>query len=61
MATHLERAYADPRAAPLPATERLARATLILPLFHQMQPAQQQRVIAALSAPFGAGVRAALS
>ncbi|TYL50042.1 DegT/DnrJ/EryC1/StrS aminotransferase family protein [Nocardioides sp. BGMRC 2183] len=61
MATHLERAYADPGATPLPATERLARTTVILPLFHQMQPAQQQRVIAALAAPFGAGARAALS
>lgn len=33
---------------PLPATERISRDSLILPLFHTMTEAQQDRVVAAL-------------
>ncbi|WP_427165346.1 DegT/DnrJ/EryC1/StrS family aminotransferase [Streptomyces sp. C1-1] len=48
MAAHLEPAYADHPSAPLPVTERLTRDSLILPLFHTMTEAQQDRVVAAL-------------
>lgn len=48
MAAHLEPAYADHPRAPLPVTERLTRDSLILPLFHTMTEAQQDRVVAAL-------------
>ena len=48
MAAHLEPAYADHPRAPLPVTERLTRHSLILPLFHTMTEAQQDRVVAAL-------------
>jgi dTDP-4-amino-4,6-dideoxygalactose transaminase len=33
---------------PLPVTERLTDATLVLPLFHQMTDAEHQRVCDAL-------------
>lgn len=36
MATHLEPAFAGVGHAPLPVTERLARSTLILPLYHEL-------------------------
>lgn len=49
MASHLEPAYADHPSVPLPATERISRDSLILPLFHTMTEAQQDRVVAALS------------
>ncbi|MDQ0597216.1 dTDP-4-amino-4,6-dideoxygalactose transaminase [Streptomyces canus] len=48
MASHLEPAYAGHPGAPLPVTERITRDTLILPLFHTMTEAQQDRVVAAL-------------
>jgi len=48
MASHLEPAYADHPAVPLPATERISRDSLILPLFHTMTEAQQDRVVGAL-------------
>ncbi|MFK0109558.1 DegT/DnrJ/EryC1/StrS family aminotransferase [Streptomyces sp. NPDC091217] len=48
MAAHLEPAYADHSHAPLPVTERLTRDSLILPLFHTMTEAQQDRVVTAL-------------
>ncbi|WP_330281346.1 DegT/DnrJ/EryC1/StrS family aminotransferase [Streptomyces sp. NBC_00588] len=48
MAAHLEPAYADHPHAPLPVTERLTRDSLILPLFHTMTEAQQDRVVAVL-------------
>ncbi|MFF7969739.1 aminotransferase class I/II-fold pyridoxal phosphate-dependent enzyme [Streptomyces sp. NPDC007905] len=48
MATHLEPAYAGHPCAPLPVTERISRDSLILPLFHTMTAAQQDRVVAAL-------------
>ncbi|MFD8306412.1 DegT/DnrJ/EryC1/StrS family aminotransferase [Streptomyces sp. NPDC059690] len=48
MAAHLEPAYADHPSAPLPVTERLTRDSLILPLFHTMTEAQQDRVVAVL-------------
>ncbi|MEU6352782.1 DegT/DnrJ/EryC1/StrS family aminotransferase [Streptomyces sp. NPDC047072] len=48
MAAHLEPAYADHPSGPLPVTERLSRDSLILPLFHTMTEAQQDRVVAAL-------------
>ncbi|MCX4885527.1 MULTISPECIES: DegT/DnrJ/EryC1/StrS aminotransferase family protein [unclassified Streptomyces] len=48
MAAHLEPAYADHPRAPLPVTERITRHSLILPLFHTMTEAQQDRVVTAL-------------
>ena len=52
MASHLQPAYrgVDTGGAALPMTERLTRNTLILPLFHQMTDAEQERVIDALHA-----------
>ena len=48
MASHLEPAYTGHPSAPLPVTERISRDSLILPLFHTMTEAQQDRVVAAL-------------
>ncbi|MGW7528390.1 DegT/DnrJ/EryC1/StrS family aminotransferase [Streptomyces sp. NPDC054783] len=48
MAAHLEPAYAGHPCAPLPVTERITRDSLILPLFHTMTEAQQDRVVTAL-------------
>ncbi|MER6565475.1 DegT/DnrJ/EryC1/StrS family aminotransferase [Streptomyces sp. NPDC001093] len=48
MAAHLEPAYASHPCAPLPVTERITRDSLILPLFHTMTEAQQDRVVTAL-------------
>jgi len=53
MAAHLEPAYAGHPHAPLPATERLTRDSLILPLFHTMTSAQQDRVVAVLRKAVG--------
>ncbi|GGO17245.1 aminotransferase DegT [Microbispora rosea subsp. aerata] len=53
MAAHLEPAYADVPAAPLPATERLTRRSLILPLFHTMTEAEQDAVVEAVYAAGG--------
>jgi len=51
MAAHLEPAYQDTKHVDLPVTERLTRDSLILPLFHTMTAAQQERVVAALLEP----------
>lgn len=48
MASHLEPAYEGHPAVPLPVTERISRDSLILPLFHTLTEAQQDRVVAAL-------------
>lgn len=48
MAAHLEPAYAGVSHVPLPVTERLTRQTLVLPLYHTLDAAQQDRVIDAL-------------
>jgi perosamine synthetase len=48
MAAHLEPAYAGHPHAPLPVTERISRDSLILPLFHTLTEAQQDRVVAVL-------------
>ena len=45
MAAHLEPPYADLPRAPLPVTERLTSDSLILPLFHGMTEADQERVV----------------
>jgi perosamine synthetase len=45
MAAHLEPPYADLPRAPLPVTERLTADSLILPLFHRMTEADQERVV----------------
>jgi dTDP-4-amino-4,6-dideoxygalactose transaminase len=46
MASHLEPAYAGHPHAPLPVTERLTNRSVLLPLFHAMTTADQDRVIA---------------
>lgn len=48
MAAHRQPAYRDEDHAPLPVTERLTDHTLILPLFHQMTPVEQDRVVDAV-------------
>lgn len=50
MASHRQPAYADrdTGGASLAVTERLTDGTLILPLFHQLTDAEQDRVVAAL-------------
>jgi perosamine synthetase len=53
MAAHLEPAYADVSTPPLPATETLTLNSLILPVFHGMTDAQQDRVVAVLKAAAG--------
>jgi perosamine synthetase len=54
MAAHLEPACADLAAPPLPVTERLTRRSLVLPLFHAMTAAEQERVAAALASAVAA-------
>ena len=53
MASHLEPAYAGTEHVPLPATERLTRDSLILPLFHSLTHAQQEHVVDVLRKPAG--------
>lgn len=55
MATHRQPPYRDltPESG-LPITERLNDDTLILPVFHQLTDAEQERVIAVLREPGGA-------
>ncbi len=48
MAAHLEPACQRFTAGPLPCTEHLTDDSLILPLFHDMTVAEQDRVIAVL-------------
>jgi dTDP-4-amino-4,6-dideoxygalactose transaminase len=48
MAAHLEPAYADYQPS-LPVTERLTEHSLILPLFHQMTPSEQEQVVSVVT------------
>jgi dTDP-4-amino-4,6-dideoxygalactose transaminase len=48
MAAHLEPACAHLQSADLPNTERLARDSMILPIYHEMTDADQERVIEAV-------------
>jgi len=48
MAAHLEPAYADYQPF-LPVTERLTQHSLILPLFHQMTPSEQEQVVSVVT------------
>jgi perosamine synthetase len=54
MAAHLEPAYAGHPHGPLPVTEWLTARSLILPLFHTMTEAQQDRVVAVFDEVAGA-------
>jgi perosamine synthetase len=49
MAAHLEPAFAGHAHAPLPVTEHLTQRSIILPLFHQMTEAEQDRVVEAFA------------
>jgi dTDP-4-amino-4,6-dideoxygalactose transaminase len=60
MAAHTEPAYADTPHGPLPVTELLTNRSLILPLHHELTPAQQDLVVETLAAAIGATVPAAL-
>jgi dTDP-4-amino-4,6-dideoxygalactose transaminase len=51
MAAHLEPAYKDAQHVDLPATERLTRDSLILPLFHTLTADQQDQVVDVLCEP----------
>lgn len=55
MAAHLQPAYAghSGTVVPLPVTERLTANTLILPLYHQLEEHEQDRVIASVLAAGG--------
>jgi dTDP-4-amino-4,6-dideoxygalactose transaminase len=55
MAAHLEPAYRGVAHTPLPNTETLANRSLILPLFHELTGADQERVVTALRAAAGLG------
>lgn len=48
MAAHQHPAHAGRAEAPLPVTEHLTASTLILPVFHQLTDAEQDRVVDAL-------------
>lgn len=56
MAAHRQPAYSGHpgRLVPLPVTERLTDNTLILPLYHDLEPADQSRVIESIRAAGGA-------
>ena len=53
MAAHLEPAYADVESAPLPATERLTRDSLILPLHHELSEGDCEHVVTVLRKALG--------
>ncbi|MEU9133435.1 DegT/DnrJ/EryC1/StrS family aminotransferase [Kitasatospora sp. NPDC048540] len=53
MAAHLEAPYKGTARVPLPATELITGRSLILPLFHTLTEAQQDRVVAALREAIG--------
>ena len=57
MAAHLEPAYAGMTPGPLPVTERLTDDSLILPLYHEMTPADQERIVDVVASTITAGVR----
>lgn len=57
MAAHRQPAYAGRRHGDLSVTDRLTERTLILPMFHTMTEAEQQRVVALIRR--SAGLRAA--
>lgn len=54
MAAHLEPAWSALPRGPLPATEAWAAESIALPLFHTMHDAEQEQVVAALSAALAA-------
>jgi dTDP-4-amino-4,6-dideoxygalactose transaminase len=55
MAAHLEPAYEGHPHGPLPATEKLATRSLVLPLHDDLDDAGQERVVEVLGAAVGAG------
>ncbi|HTC70795.1 MAG TPA: DegT/DnrJ/EryC1/StrS family aminotransferase [Acidothermaceae bacterium] len=57
MAAHLEPAYADVNPMALPVTEEFSRRSVILPIFHTMTPADQDRVIDSVRRELGGLVR----
>jgi perosamine synthetase len=56
MAAHLEPAYAGHPHVPLPATERLTRDSLVLPLHHEVTAADQEHIVDLLAASLTARV-----
>jgi dTDP-4-amino-4,6-dideoxygalactose transaminase len=59
MAAHLEPAYSDVPHGDLTVTERLTRQSLILPLFHQLDEAAQDHVVAIVRDAAGLSARSA--
>jgi perosamine synthetase len=57
MAAHLEPAYAGLAHVHLPATERITRDSLILPLHHEVMPADQERIVDVVASAVTAGAR----
>jgi dTDP-4-amino-4,6-dideoxygalactose transaminase len=53
MAAHRQSAYKGHPTGPLPITERLTDNTLILPVYHEMTPDEQSRVVAAVRGAAG--------
>jgi perosamine synthetase len=53
MAAHLEPAFKDIDAGPLPVTEKITKLSLLLPLFHEMTLGQQDRVVETLASELG--------
>jgi perosamine synthetase len=58
MAAHLEPAYEGSAQRPLPVSERLTARTLILPLFHDLTEAEQDRIVAVIAAAARPAARA---
>lgn len=57
MAAHLEPAFADQPHASLPVTERMTRESLLLPLYHEMTEADQDRVVEVLDEALAPAIR----
>ena len=57
MASHLEPAYAGAASTPLPVTERITNDSLVLPLYHDLSEADQDRVIDVLVAELAGAAR----
>jgi perosamine synthetase len=53
MAAHMEPAYLEQAHVPLPVTERITSDSLILPLFHDLCVADQDRIVSAISQAAG--------
>ena len=53
MAAHMEPAYLEQAHVPLPVTERITSDSLVLPLFHDLTVADQDRIVSVISQAAG--------